>query len=101
MFSINPDAHSTAEIDLIKWDVAMARKGGVPSHRVLNGLDLASFRAYLEARKVKGNVEAKTARCRASQLSEACCQKSEPSQRHYVQHRQVMCVAPQRASHQN
>ena len=55
MFSINPDAHSTAEIDLIKWGVAMARKGGVPSHRVLNGLDLALFRAYLEARKVKGN----------------------------------------------
>jgi DNA polymerase (family X) len=54
-FSINPDAHSTAEIDLIKWGVAMARKGGVPSDRVLNALDLASFRAYLEARKVKGN----------------------------------------------
>jgi DNA polymerase (family X) len=51
LFSINPDAHSTAEVDLTKWGVAMARKGGVSSHRVLNALDLASFRAYLEARK--------------------------------------------------
>jgi DNA polymerase (family X) len=52
-FSINPDAHSTAEIDLTKWGVAMARKGGVPSERVLNARDLASFRAYLDARKAK------------------------------------------------
>jgi DNA polymerase (family X) len=51
LFSINPDAHSTAEVDLTKWGVAMARKGGVSSGRVLNALDLASFRAYLEARK--------------------------------------------------
>jgi DNA polymerase (family 10) len=51
MFSINPDAHSTAEIDLTKWGVTMARKGGVPSKRVLNALDLASFRAHIDDRK--------------------------------------------------
>jgi DNA polymerase (family X) len=51
MFSINPDAHSTAEIDLVKWGVTMARKGGVPPERVINTFDLLSFRAYLEARK--------------------------------------------------
>jgi DNA polymerase (family X) len=28
MFSINPDAHSIAELDLMRWDLAMARKGG-------------------------------------------------------------------------
>jgi DNA polymerase (family 10) len=50
IFSINPDAHSTAEIDLTRWGVAMARKGGVPSERVLNALDLPSFRNYLESR---------------------------------------------------
>jgi hypothetical protein len=27
MFSINPDAHSIAELDLMRWDLAMARKG--------------------------------------------------------------------------
>jgi DNA polymerase (family X) len=51
LFSINPDAHSTEEIDNIKWGVLMARKGGVPKERVLNALSLAQFRAHLEARK--------------------------------------------------
>jgi DNA polymerase (family X) len=51
LFSINPDAHSTSEIDLIRWGVAMARKGGVPTERILNALDLPSFRAYVQARK--------------------------------------------------
>ena len=50
-FSVNPDAHSTAEIDLTKWGVAMARKGGVSPDRVLNALDLTAFRAHIEARK--------------------------------------------------
>jgi hypothetical protein len=27
MFSINPDAHSIAELDLMRWELAMARKG--------------------------------------------------------------------------
>jgi DNA polymerase (family X) len=51
IFSINPDAHSTSEIDLMQWGLAMARKGGVPPDRVLNALDLGPFRQYLEARK--------------------------------------------------
>ena len=33
MMSINPDAHSTREIDLTHWGVEMARKGGVPQPR--------------------------------------------------------------------
>jgi DNA polymerase (family 10) len=52
MFSIDPDAHSTDEIDNLKWGVLMARKGGVPKDRVLNALSLAQFTAHLEARKV-------------------------------------------------
>ena len=51
MFSINPDAHSTDEIDNLKWGVLMARKGAVPRERVLNTLTLAEFGAHLEARK--------------------------------------------------
>jgi len=31
MVSINPDAHSTDELDLTRWGVLMARKGGVPA----------------------------------------------------------------------
>ena len=60
IFSINPDAHSTTEIDLTKWGVIMARKGGVPSERVLNALDHASFRAYLEARKGRSRLRKKS-----------------------------------------
>jgi DNA polymerase (family 10) len=51
MLSINPDAHSTEEIDNIQWGVLMARKGAVPKDRVLNALSLARFRAHLRARK--------------------------------------------------
>jgi DNA polymerase (family 10) len=51
MMSINPDAHSTSEIDLTRWGVAMARKGGVPKERVLNCMGLKEFTTYLAARK--------------------------------------------------
>jgi DNA polymerase (family X) len=61
-FSINPDAHSTGEIDLTKWGVTMARKGGVPSNRVLNVRDLGSLRTYFDARKAKAPHYANPAR---------------------------------------
>jgi DNA polymerase (family 10) len=51
MISINPDAHSTAEIELTHWGVEMARKGGVPKDRVLNCLELTNFSAYLSQRR--------------------------------------------------
>jgi DNA polymerase (family 10) len=47
MMSINPDAHSTSEIDLTHWGVEMARKGAVPKERVLNCLDLRQLLVYL------------------------------------------------------
>jgi DNA polymerase (family 10) len=43
LMSINPDAHSTREIDLTHWGVQMARKGGVPRERGLNCLDKDEF----------------------------------------------------------
>jgi DNA polymerase (family 10) len=49
LMSINPDAHSTDEIDLTHWGVEMARKGGVPKERVLN-CDLPAFAALLKDR---------------------------------------------------
>jgi DNA polymerase (family 10) len=51
MMSINPDAHSTREIDLTHWGVEMARKGGVPKQRVLNCLSKEKFAEYLEGRR--------------------------------------------------
>jgi DNA polymerase (family X) len=53
LMSINPDAHSTDEIELTHWGVEMARKGSVPKARVLNCLDLGEFTAWLDARRRK------------------------------------------------
>jgi DNA polymerase (family 10) len=50
-FAINPDAHSIPEIDLTRWGVRMARKGGVPAARVLNCLDRRRFAAFLDRRR--------------------------------------------------
>jgi DNA polymerase (family X) len=49
--SINPDAHSVAELDLTRWGVLMARKGGVPKERVLNCLSLAAITRFFAKRK--------------------------------------------------
>jgi DNA polymerase (family 10) len=51
MFSINPNAHSTDEIDNVRWGVLMARKGAVPKECVLNALTLPQFRAHLQRRR--------------------------------------------------
>ena len=50
MMSINPDAHSTAELDLTHWGVEMARKGGVPKERVLNCLDTETIATFFKQR---------------------------------------------------
>ena len=52
MLSINPDAHSFDELDLTRWGVLMARKGGIPPERVLNSSDLKRITAFLDARRV-------------------------------------------------
>ena len=64
MMSINPDAHSTREIDLTHWGVEMARKGGVPKERVLNCLSKDEFAAYLEKRRARRGVKATKSRRR-------------------------------------
>ncbi len=51
MFSINPDAHSVHEIDLIKYGISIARKGGIQPEEVLNCLPLNEFLNYLKERK--------------------------------------------------
>jgi DNA polymerase (family 10) len=49
VLSINPDAHSIAELDLVQWGVAVARKGGVTRKGVLNAMGLPQILAYLRA----------------------------------------------------
>jgi hypothetical protein len=51
MFSIDPDAHSTSEIDHVRWGVSLARKGGIPPGPILNSLGLKDFTAFLHDRK--------------------------------------------------
>lgn len=70
MLSINPDAHSIAELDLLKWGVAVARKGGVPKERVLNAMSLDQIRQHLDARRhLRAGRTRTTRRHRAATLS--------------------------------
>ena len=48
---INPDAHSTSEIDLVRWGFALARKRGITSNQVLNCFDVNPFAAWVDDRK--------------------------------------------------
>jgi DNA polymerase (family 10) len=52
VFSINPDAHSIKEIDLIKYGVIMGRKAGLMNSEVINCYELPAFKKFLN-RKVK------------------------------------------------
>ena len=65
--SINPDAHSTRELDLTHWGVEMARKGGVPKDRVLNCLTREELASYLEKRRTGRRVKLVPPRQRSSQ----------------------------------
>jgi DNA polymerase (family X) len=53
MMSINPDAHSTRELDFTHGGLEMARKGRVPAGRVLNCLTLAQLCQYLKKRRTR------------------------------------------------
>lgn len=49
--AINPDAHSVAGLQHVRYGVGIARKGGVPAERVLNGLELEALKERLAARR--------------------------------------------------
>ena len=51
MMSINPDAHSTDELDLLHWGLLQARKGGVRKDRVLNCLNLSELTSVFSERR--------------------------------------------------
>jgi DNA polymerase (family 10) len=51
MMSINPDAHSIAELDHMRWGVEMARKGGIPADRVLNAMGLTEIVRHLRRKR--------------------------------------------------
>ena len=51
MISINPDAHSIAEIDNIRWGVSAARKGGLTRDMTWNAMSLAKIEQWLKKRE--------------------------------------------------
>ena len=51
MISVNPDAHSIAEIDNIRWGVEAARKGGLTKEMTWNALPLKKIEAWLKKKK--------------------------------------------------
>jgi DNA polymerase (family X) len=51
LLSINPDAHSIRELGLMRWGVAIARKGGVEKNDVLNAMGANQLLKRLRRRK--------------------------------------------------
>ena len=51
LLSINPDAHSVSELELVRWGTAVARKGGVPATRVLNAMSMRQLSSHLRKRR--------------------------------------------------
>ncbi len=51
LVSINPDAHSIEQLDLMKWGTVAARKGGLASAECLNAMSCDAFANWLDSRK--------------------------------------------------
>ncbi len=54
LFTINPDAHSTQDIELTNYGVLIARKGGIQKEEVINCFSIQEFDKFL-SRKIKRN----------------------------------------------
>ena len=53
LISINPDAHATEQLDLVRWGVATGRKGFLTADQCLNARPLEAFTAWLDDRKAR------------------------------------------------
>lgn len=53
LISINPDAHSKADLQNDRWGIEVARKGGLTAAQCLNAMPLDVFATWLAARKRK------------------------------------------------
>ncbi|QXD15294.1 DNA polymerase/3'-5' exonuclease PolX [Rhodocaloribacter litoris] len=51
MIAINPDAHAVEQLELVRWGVAVARKGWLTPAHCLNALPLDAFTRWLEERR--------------------------------------------------
>ena len=48
LISINPDAHATAELEYVKWGVAVGRKGWLTPDQCLNAKSLTDFSEWID-----------------------------------------------------
>jgi DNA polymerase (family X) len=55
LFSINPDAHSIQEIDLIRYGIMIARKGGIQTKEVINCYDINQFNSFINRKTKRTN----------------------------------------------
>ncbi|WP_456428846.1 DNA polymerase/3'-5' exonuclease PolX [Rhodocaloribacter sp.] len=53
LIAVNPDAHATEQLDLVRWGVATGRKGYLTADQCLNARSLEAFTAWLENRKAR------------------------------------------------
>lgn len=53
LISIDPDAHSIPEFDLVKYGVLAAQKGGVPKEMNVSSFSLQKFEAFVKAQQKK------------------------------------------------
>jgi DNA polymerase (family 10) len=51
LIAIDPDAHSEAALDNVRWGVNVARKAWLPAKKILNAWDLEEVEDYLAERK--------------------------------------------------
>ena len=54
--SINPDAHSVEQLDLMKWGALVSRKGALTAKGCLNALSLDEFETFLADKRIKSGV---------------------------------------------
>jgi len=51
LVSINPDAHSRSQVELVKYGVIAARKGGLKKQFCLNAKSLAEFEKWIKTKE--------------------------------------------------
>jgi len=59
MISIDPDAHSIAEIGNIRWGISAARKGGLTKEMTWNAMDLKGIEHWLKNNKLLKDISKK------------------------------------------
>jgi len=55
LFAVNPDAHSTSDLDYVTFGINVARKGGLEPEQLINSWPLERIERYLEERRARAD----------------------------------------------